>query len=120
MSMPLVAQRLAGRDGPSYFCGMDVPATAVSSGSLRSTNSSEDSEGRLLTLPAPDEISRACQTLMTRSDFKILLCRNSAQSMRSGVAPINAGSLISRTRKLATSARLITPNRQSFDAVRTR
>src|SRR5262245_246020 len=43
-----------------------------------------------------------------------------AQLMRSGVVPISARSLVNRTRKFATSARLITPNRQSFDAVRTR
>ena len=40
--------------------------------------------------------------------------------MRSGVVPISVRSSTCRTRKSATSARLITPNRQSFDAVRTR
>jgi hypothetical protein len=35
--------------------------------------------------------------------------------MRSGVVPIRARSSICRTRKSAASARLITPNRQSFD-----
>ena len=34
--------------------------------------------------------------------------------------PINVRSSICRTRKSATSARLTAPNRQSFDAVRTR
>src|SRR5215510_8182404 len=40
--------------------------------------------------------------------------------MRSGVLPISARSSICRTRKSATSARLITPNRQSFGLVSTR
>jgi hypothetical protein len=43
-----------------------------------------------------------------------------AHPMRSGVVPISAWSSTCRTRKSATSARLIEPNRQSLDAVRTR
>lgn len=41
------------------------------------------------------------------------------QLVRRGVVPISARSSICRTRKSATSARLIAPNRQSFDAVKT-
>ena len=43
-----------------------------------------------------------------------------AQPMRSGVVPIRVLSSTCRTRKSATSARLIAPNCQSLDAVRAR